>query len=89
MDADSTARKPVAQARTRADAQSWRDSAPRYRAALYAGSGFAVGLALTLLPLKFWSHAGGLAFSAAARLARSAALSPALLLRALADKYAK
>ena len=94
----SVARQRVVRAQTQADraqhalvtgTKPWRLRTDAQRAALCAGSGLATGLALTLLPLTFWRRAGGLAFSAAARLARSSALPPALLLRALIDKYAK
>lgn len=83
----NTARRQLADAQQRADAaqrdllaawQPWRDIVREHRAAALLGGGFALGLGLALLPVRWWSRAGALAFRAAARTARSAWL-PVLL----------
>jgi len=54
----------------RARWQPWRNTVDAHRTAALLGSGFAAGLALALLPVRWWSRAGALAFRIAARTAR-------------------
>ena len=69
--------------------QPWRRRVDEHRAAISAASGFAAGFVLTLLPSKFWSHAGSLAFSAVSRHARSIAWLPTLLKRVRSKRVAE
>jgi len=82
----TTARRRVAAAERRLEAarhhmltaaQPWRRAFDRHRGAALVGGGFALGLGLALLPLRWWSRAGAFAFQAAARTARASWL-PAL-----------
>jgi len=50
--------------------QPWRETLRAHRTAALLGGGFAAGLALTLLPLRWWSHTGAWVFRFAARAAR-------------------
>jgi len=60
----------AAQRALRANLQPWRQTLDAHRTAALLGGGFASGLALALLPIRWWSRAGALAFRLAAHTAR-------------------
>lgn len=61
----------------------WRDRLRKHRQALALAGGFTGGLALVVLPARWWARAGAVAGSAAAGAARSV-LTPMLLGAAVA-----
>lgn len=66
-------------------ARPWWRRVQSHRGALAGTGGFALGLALTLLPLRWWTKAGAATGAAAAAAARSALL-PMIIGAALSQK---
>ena len=59
-------------------AELWRRGLRRHRTAVLLGSGFASGLAVSLLPVRWWGRIGAVVGSVGAAAARSF-LTPAFL----------
>jgi hypothetical protein len=68
----------VAERELAKSALPWRRHLQRHRSALTLFGGFASGLALTLLPSRWWERTGALVGSMAAGVARSA-FTPAII----------
>lgn len=68
----------VAQRELAKTARPWRQRLQRHRKAVILMSGFASGLALTLLPPRWWARIGSAAGATAAGAARSA-FTPAVV----------
>ncbi len=68
----------AAEAELAKSARPWQRNLQQHRGALTLAGGFVSGLALTLLPPRWWARAGATVGAAAATMARSA-LTPAVI----------